>query len=99
MEYLLALDASWPTLDTSWLALAAYAVMLAIVLVICDGDHFVPKWSLRLFLAALAMQSTGGVLAFPILLAAAQWVSTAGIAWIVFAMIQDIKMQGGKHGA
>jgi hypothetical protein len=99
MDELSALDVSWLMLDTSWLALAAYAIMLAIVFVICDSEHIVPRWSLRLFLAALTLQSVGLALAFHYLLTAVQIVSLAGIGWIVFAMIQDIKMHGGRDQA
>lgn len=97
LENLSTLDVDRLRLNTSWLALAAYAIILAIVLAICDHDHIVPRWSLRLFLVTLALQSAGLVLAFSSLFTAVLIVSMAGIVWIVFAMVQDIKMHNSRH--
>ncbi|TCJ17986.1 hypothetical protein EZJ19_03520 [Parasulfuritortus cantonensis] len=79
-------------LDVSWLVLGIYTLIQTILLMVCDTDHFLPKWSLRLFLSAVATQIAGLVLQAGVLLGAAQVISVMGIAWIVFGMVQDIKM-------
>lgn len=84
-------------LDVSWLALGTFAVIETILLMVCDTDHLVPRWALRLFLSAVTLQSAGVILAVPILLTGAQFVSVAGIAWIVFGLVQDIKMHRRNH--
>ncbi|MDD4882695.1 MAG: hypothetical protein PHR30_00010 [Gallionellaceae bacterium] len=90
MEYL-------HNLDISWLALGSYAVIQTILLMVCDLDHFLPRWSLRIFLLAVTLQSLGIMLAAAPILIAAQFVSSAGIAWIVFGLVQDIKMHRKRH--
>lgn len=85
------------TLDVSWLALGCFAIVQTILLMVCDTEHFVPKWALRLFLFAVALQSGGVVLASEGLLKAAQLASASGIAWILFGLIQDIKFHRRKH--
>jgi uncharacterized membrane protein HdeD (DUF308 family) len=84
------------TLDISWLSLATFAVIQTILLMVCDTDHLVPRWSLRLFLLAVALQSLGIILATPMILTAAQFVSAFGILWIIFGLVQDIKMHRRK---
>ncbi|NTV95091.1 MAG: hypothetical protein HGA75_06690 [Thiobacillus sp.] len=84
-------------LDISWLALGTFAVIQTILLMVCDTDHLVPRWSLRLFLAAVTLQSVGIILGTAVLLTAAQFTSAAGIAWIVFGLVQDIKMHRRNH--
>jgi len=79
-------------LDVSWLAISTYAVIQTILLMVCDTDHFLPRWSLRLFLFAVTLQSLGIMLAAAIFLIAAQLISVAGIVWIVLGLVQDIKM-------
>lgn len=81
----------------SWLALGTFAIIQTILLMICDTDHLVPKWSLRLFLTAVTCQSVGIIVGLAILVMAAQFVSAMGIAWIIFGLIQDIKVHRRKH--
>lgn len=83
-------------LNVSWLAISTYAVIQTVLLMVCDTDHFLPRWSLRLFLSAVTLQSSGILLATAPLLMAAQFVSVGGIAWIMFGLIQDIKMHRKK---
>lgn len=84
-------------LDISWLALGTFAVIQTILLMVCDTDHLVPRWSLRIFLAAVTLQSVGIILGAAFLLTVAQFTSAAGIAWIVFGLVQDIKMHRRNH--
>jgi uncharacterized membrane protein HdeD (DUF308 family) len=85
------------TLDINWLAIGTFSVIQAILLMVCDTDHLVPRWSLRLFLCAVALQTLGIILRVEPILTAAQFVSTMGIAWVVFGLIQDIHMHRRKH--
>lgn len=85
------------SLEVSWLAIGTFAVIQAILLMVCDTEHFVPRWALRLFLLAVSLQSGGIILQAPFLLHTAQLVSAAGIAWILFGLIQDIRMHRRNH--
>lgn len=84
-------------LDVSWLALGSFAVLQTILLMVCDTEHLVPKWSVRLFLAAVTLQSVGIVLEIPSVMSAAQLVSISGVAWILVGLIQDVKFHRRKH--
>lgn len=88
---------SLPVLHISWFALGSFALIQTILLMVCDADHRVPRWSLRLFLGAVTLQSLGIIFGAATLVMAAQFVSAIGIAWIIFGLVQDIKVHRRNH--
>lgn len=88
---------SLQSLEVSWLVIGSFAVTLAFLLMLCDMEHFIPRWSLRLFLLAVALQALGIGLGAQSVLKLAQLVSATGIIWILFGLIQDISIHLKNH--
>lgn len=77
-------------INATWLVLGFFAGTQVILLVAGDRQHWIPRWSLRLFLGAVALQALAVAADFPILSAVAMVPAAAGMGMVMFGAIQNL---------
>lgn len=77
---------------SEWFILGVFAAVVGVLFVFCDVEHFIPKWAFRLLVMAAGLQVAGYLFDRVAITTMAQLISFAGLFWIGFGLVQDMKL-------